>query len=446
MPSFTVPLLAAALAPFAIFLALRRPLLFPLGLYVMLVPFDPLLGQNGATLTRGVALISAGALLFHIILRRQLLVPPRGWMMWAVFVLWAALMSLFSIEPASTLLSFGQVLQLFLFYTVLAVYPVRRDELRWLGTIVVASGVGVAGYGVSLYLQGTRFDADRLTLNNGAGAYLDPNHLGAALLLPIALAVGTLIETRNALLRIAAGVSVTVMGAALFMTGSRGALIALAVMLLYIAWQTRYRLRILALFSLLGALSLAVPTIWARFADPTQGAGSGRLYIWNAAFRGLHQFWLTGSGLGTFPVVYNRELLSIYQQVFQGWSRPAHNVFLSSAVELGLVGAAVLVYAWWRTWADARGNVVIEAAIIGVAVASCFLDTLLFKYLWLAFTMSALVKNAAEPHLLRGNVRTSELADRRTAGRYDAYRRRLGRRFSMRGQPKYPAPAATAPE
>jgi O-antigen ligase len=194
-----------------------------------------------------------------------------------------------------------------------------------------------------------------------------------------------------------------------------------------------------------------VPTIWSRFTDPTQAAGSGRLYIWNAAFKGIHQYWLTGSGLGTFPAVYNRELLSIYQQVFQGWSRPAHNVFLSTAVELGILGAALLIYAWWRSWADARGNVVIEAALVSLAVASCFLDTLLFKYLWLAFTMSALAKNAAEPHMLRGKVRNSDLAGRRTAGRYAPYQRQLARRWFMRraqltGVQQHPAPTVIAPE
>jgi putative inorganic carbon (HCO3(-)) transporter len=428
MLNFAFQLIALALAPFGIFLALKRPLLFPLGLYVMLVPFDPLLGQGGATITRGVALLSAAALIFHIIAHRRLLAPPKSWVAWAAFVLWAALTALVTIDPANTLLSFTQLIQLFLFYTVLAVYPVRRDELRTLAVIVVASGVTVAGYGFYLYLQGTRFAADRLTLTDGTGAYIDPNHLGAALLLPIALAVGTFIETKNILLRFAAGASLTIMAFGLFLTGSRGALVALAIMMVYIGWQTRYRLQILALLSIFGLLSLMVPTIWTRFADPTQGAGSGRLFIWNAAFRGFSQFWLTGAGLGSFPAVYNRELLSIYQQVFQGWSRPAHNILLGIAIELGLLGVTLLVYAWWRSWADARGNVVIEAAIIALLVASLFLDTLLFKYLWLAFSMAALVKNAADPRFLRGTHQVSAPNRAALMPRRIAAWRRLGSR------------------
>jgi hypothetical protein len=79
------------------------------------------------------------------------------------------------------------------------------------------------------------------------------------------------------------------------------------------------------------------------------------------------------------------------------------------------------------------------------------LDTLLFKYLWLAFTMAALAKNAAEPHMLRGKVRNSDLAQHRTAGRNAAYQRQLARRWFMRrphlsDAPQHPAPTVIAPE
>jgi O-antigen ligase len=179
-------------------------------------------------------------------------------------------------------------------------------------------------------------------------------------------------------------------------------LIALAVMLLYIAWRTRYRFQILAIMTLAGVGSLLQPTMWDRFADKGLGAGSGRLYIWDAGRLALKAHWLGGAGLGAFPAAYNHELLAMYQPIFQGWSRPAHNAVLSAAVELGLLGALLLIFAWWRSWQDARGNTVIEAAIVGLAVAAMFLDVMLFKYIWLALSMAVLVKNAAEPRFLRG--------------------------------------------
>jgi O-antigen ligase len=234
---------------------------------------------------------------------------------------------------------------------------------------------------------------------------LDPNHLAACLLLPIALAVGTFLETRDLRLRFACVPAAMSMIATLFLTGSRGALIALGIMFLYLAWKTRYRFQILAIMSFAGLASLFLPTVWDRFADKDLGGGSGRLFIWDVAKYALKDHWLIGAGIGAFPTAYNRGLFAIYQPVFQGWSRPAHNAFLSAAVEVGIIGGLVHAYGWWQSWSDSRGNVVIEASIVGLAIASLFLDVLVIKYIWLAFSMAVLAKNAAEPHFLRGKNR-----------------------------------------
>ena len=46
MPSFAIPLIVIGLAPFGLYLALKRPLLFPVGVYVMMVPFERTLGHH----------------------------------------------------------------------------------------------------------------------------------------------------------------------------------------------------------------------------------------------------------------------------------------------------------------------------------------------------------------------------------------------------------------
>ncbi len=254
---------------------------------------------------------------------------------------------------------------------------------------------------------------------------LDPNHVAASLLMPIALTVGALLGMRDVRVRFLALLSLVTMLATVFLTGSRGGLIALAAMMLYIALRTRYRIQILALMAFGGVASLLVPTVWDRFADKGLQGGSGRLFIWDVGKLAFKDHWLSGAGIGAFPAAYNHELLATFQPVFQGWSRPAHNALLSAAVELGILGAALLVFAWWRTWQDSRGNVVIEAAIFGLAIAAWFLDVLVFKYIWLAFGMAALVKNAAEPHFLRGGPRqTKSVRQDRLFARFAAVRRR----------------------
>jgi putative inorganic carbon (HCO3(-)) transporter len=399
MPTLALTLIVISLAPFALYLALKRPLIFPFGLYLMMVPFDGVIGATKVTAI--VAGVTGFVLLFNMILTRRVLAPPKSWTGWALYTLLASLTALWTIDSNSTIAAIVTLLQLFVFFTILAVYPAEREDVRIVGGMIVASGTFISMVGLFGYAQGFRTQEDRLSVALN-GLLIDPNHIAAALLLPMALAVGTLVETRNLWLRLGSAVGAMIMVTALFLTGSRGGLIALAIMLLYLAWKTRYRLQILALMGLAGVASLLQPTVWDRFADKGLGAGSGRLFIWNAGGLALKDHWLTGAGLGAFPAAYNHELLAMYQPVFQGWSRPAHNAVLSAAVELGIFGAALLLYACWRTWNDARGNAVIEAALVGLAVASLFLDVMLFKYIWLALSMAMLVKNAAEPKFLRG--------------------------------------------
>jgi O-antigen ligase len=407
MPTLALTLIAISLAPFALYLALKRPLIFPFGLYLMMIPFDGVIGATKVTMI--VALVTGATLVFNMLLTGRVLAPPKSWTGWTLYTLLACLTALWTIDSLNTINAVVTLLQLFVFFTILCIYPAERDDLRFAGGLIVASGTFVSLFGLASYAQGFRTQEDRLsvTLN---GLLIDPNHIAAGLLLPLALAVGTLVETKNLWLRLGCAISSVIMLSALFLTGSRGGLIALAVMLLYLAWKTRYRLQILALMGLGGVASLLQPTVWDRFADKGLGAGSGRLFIWNAGGSALKDHWLTGAGLGAFPAAYNHELLAMYQPVFQGWSRPAHNAVLSAAVELGVFGALLLLYAFWRTWNDARGNVIIEAGLVGLAVASMFLDVMLFKYIWLALSMAALVKNAAEPKYLRGMRRQPRAA------------------------------------
>jgi hypothetical protein len=429
-------LVAAGLAPFAIYFALKRPTVFPLGLYVMLVPFDAILGasNNGGTLTRIVAIASALALLFHMITSRRVYAPPKSWISWAVLTLWVALTALWTIDSTRTALMLGMFVQLFFFFTVLNVYPFDRRDVRLLAAITALSGTVAAAYGLYMYFQHGVL-LGRMSISNGSNEWLDPNHLAASLLLPLAFSIGALFETKSVRLRIAAAIAAVTMINGILLTGSRGGLVAFVLMLLVIAWRTRYRVQILGFFAATGVLSLLSPTVWQRFTDPTQGSGSGRLFIWNTATRALKEFWLTGSGFGSFQTVYDREILAIYQSTFQGWSRPAHNAVISAAVEIGLLGAAMLLYAWWRSWRDARGNVVIEAAIIALFVVSLFLDVILFKYLWLAFSFAAMAKNAADPHYLVGNKRCSGPANRGVfVTPLPSQRRRLAKRVPVKSR------------
>lgn len=400
-------LLAAAICvPLALLFALRAPLIVPFGVYVALIPFDNVLGNNGATLVRGLGIISALAIVFRIALLQSAVAPPRAWYYWTALIGWMATTALWTIDSALTITAFGQIFQLFLLYTLLSIYPVTPKEFGHLVTVVILSGIGSSFYGLYQFAQGNRLK-ERLSITNDTGLTVDPNHYAAALILPICLALVIALARGRAWGRFFALTALLIMATGLLLAGSRGAFISLGILLVYIAWRSRRRLQIVAMGAVALGISLLYPTVWQRFSDPTQGMGAGRVYIWNIGFKALHDHWLIGAGVGAFSTAYNKVFLSGYQAVFQGWSRPSHNVLIGSAVELGLFGAILLVLAWYNTWLDTRAvpqrvagmpvRLGIEAAIFALFFASMFIDTLAFKYLWLAFTMATLAHNAAMP-------------------------------------------------
>jgi O-antigen ligase len=146
--------------------------------------------------------------------------------------------------------------------------------------------------------------------------------------------------------------------------------------------------------------------VWLRFADPTQGDGNGRFAIWQIGWDAFRTHWLTGSGAGDFRDAYTAAFLKAYQM---GESPPmvqdAHNMIVSTSVELGLIGLILLFAAWFfqfRTVSTiARSSrlfdlrLAAEAGTIGLCFTALTVDILYFKYLWIGFMIAALIRNAS---------------------------------------------------
>ncbi|HID23604.1 MAG TPA: O-antigen ligase domain-containing protein, partial [Planctomycetaceae bacterium] len=72
-----------------------------------------------------------------------------------------------------------------------------------------------------------------------------------------------------------------------------------------------------------------------------QKAGAGRLDNWSDALKLVPDFWLTGTGLGTYRFVY-----TIHEQrACEVWFYHAENQFIETLIELGVLGLGLLVAA-----------------------------------------------------------------------------------------------------
>jgi O-antigen ligase len=210
--------------------------------------------------------------------------------------------------------------------------------------------------------------------------------------------------------RIVWGALFALMAASVLLSGSRGAFLAAAAIIVYVGVRLRKYVNLAAIVATGAGLVLLIPTTLRRFTDPTQGQGSGRTDIWKVGWQAFHGYWLAGAGFAAFPDAYDLSLLNAGQHAFQGWSRVGHNLIVQTAVELGIVGLVVVLFAWWTSFRQNRTigrdhpnfaqRVAVEACILGLFCDAMTLDLLWYKYFWLALSLAVLLANANRPRLL----------------------------------------------
>ncbi len=108
-----------------------------------------------------------------------------------------------------------------------------------------------------------------------------------------------------------------------------------------------------------------------------------------------------GAGFYNFADAYDSKYLAVYQQYQAGWHRVAHNIVLQTLVELGVVGAIILVVALYYQFTLVNDigpdddlydyRLMTQAGMIAVLVAALFIDLVIYKYLWFLFATMAQV-------------------------------------------------------
>jgi O-antigen ligase len=398
--------LAVAAAPVLIYLAIKRPFIFPFGLYAVLVPFNHLSFVEGlGTMTKLAGILASAALIFYVVRTKRWVRPPRVLFAWLAFVTWICASVLWAVNPDGSLYVIGILLQLFALFAVTSIVEVSPRELRIVLALIALGGIAAAAYGGKLFLAGAQTESNRLFLQSAVqGQSVDPNHFSASLLLPIALVLVYALHAPGVFRKLAAFAGLGVLLLGVYASGSRGALVATAAIMVATFWRTRRWLELAFVTVASVVLSLAVKTsIWTRFSvDPS---GSGRTSIWVIGAHAFAQRPLFGWGIYNFADAYDQWVLRLYTPIFTKWGRAPHDFVLMTAVELGIVGLALLA---WVIVAQARTmrhidpqdelyavRVALESAMVGILVVSFFLDTLYWKYTWLVFTAVVLARSAS---------------------------------------------------
>jgi O-antigen ligase len=377
------------------------PVAMLIGLYALLAPADALLlVGGGVTLTRLASLLAIAGLTLAFIGDRSVRAVPRFALAWFAVLVWMIASVLWATDQSMALHKLEQIgLAMLVFGLVVMVRSTRIDLRVVIAASVLSSSV-IAAYALIVHPVEARLGADRVVLKTATGR-ADPNDLAAALILAFALCVSAATSNEVRGWRAAGAIASGLLFAGILATGSRGGLIAALLVVIWIALRARRRIAA-ALFVIgAGAFSVLQGDVWERFVGDQTGAG--RTDIWKVGLAAFRQHWAIGSGIGTFPDAYNSVYLSVPHHFYINWSRPAHDLLVQSFTELGIVGGALVLTAWWLQFRQLAGigradpdlwlRVGLEAATLGYFAAALFIDVLDVKQTWMIPILIAAVAN-----------------------------------------------------
>jgi exopolysaccharide production protein ExoQ len=399
--------LMAVLGPVALYYALVAPIIFPFSLFVLLIPFDNLLQLPAfGTLTKLFAAVSAAAIIVWLLRTRKYVIPSRPLLFWGAYACFQILSISWALDSQLTAQRLLTPIELFALYAAISFLPIDAKMMR---VVIGASiaGAAIAGaYGYHVFHSGNNIaGGGRLFLANDQ-TLIDPNHFAAALISPFGLGLTAFVSTRSNIVRVLSIMAIGAMALGFAVASSRGALIGMAIMFVYMVCRSPKRLLLGGMGVAGMACGLAVyGRVLQRFANAASTGGAGRSGIWHVGFAAFKDHWLNGAGYGNFPVAYDQAFLRVSESYYTQWHRDPHNIIIGTSVEVGIIGLGLMLMGWFVQFRALRFigpdhrlfqlRIAIEGSILGLFVSGMFLDIMTQKYLWIIFIISTLVHNLA---------------------------------------------------
>ncbi len=138
---------------------------------------------------------------------------------------------------------------------------------------------------------------------------------------------------------------------ALFYTKSYGGFLGFSLgVFTLLFWQENKRKKIISiiLFIILGLSGVSILSTQAKFKNiinfTERNSLTTRLQIWEISTEVLKNNLIFGVGLGNFQKPYRKMAFTMYQPPLEWDVVKAHNLFLNTLLEMGIIGLSVLLY------------------------------------------------------------------------------------------------------
>lgn len=269
------------------------------------------------------------------------------------FAGWCGLTFFWSVSPFVTVIAWGTLCLLPLWFVIFALMPVTMAQAMLVLRLAVAAGVALALWAFAQYFVFTSFLDEHGTI---AYPFADPNNYAALLNIGVFVALGLMFHTAHKGEKRLQALAAFLMLAAMMMIGSRGAVIVFCAVLALFFGLARGRggfsFKFLLALIAVAVLALAATMLFnddrvtsirrlGYFLADSDKSGDARLMIWSSTRALIQQFPWGGAGLGSFFLLYPgvRAPLEIYSSGLMAHADP-----LQFWAEAGLP-AVILLYA-----------------------------------------------------------------------------------------------------
>ncbi len=334
-----------------------------------------------------------------------------------VFVLWMNLTTPFAMFPNAAWNQYMKVMKIMLMTFVLMMVVHKREDIQKLIWVLVIS---LGFYGVKGGIFTIRSGGnDRVW--GPVGTFIgDNNALALALIMTIPLMYYLMHDLRRRWMRHAMLAAMALSGLAALGSYSRGGLLAIVAMLLFMWGKSRHKMAGAAMLVLLVPLALLfMPDQWGARMDTigeyqADQSAMGRINAWHMGFNMARDRFL-GGGFATYEplafALYAPNPAAVHA---------AHSIYFQVLTEHGFGGLAIYLLLGWLTWRSAaiivhraRGHAeldwaarlaaMIQASLIGFGVGGAFLSLLYWDVPY--YLMAAVIATRAQVSLHLGPER-----------------------------------------
>lgn len=257
----------------------------------------------------------------------------------------------------------GKLLSYVIFFFCIAGWAGTRDRIASIIKTVLVSTIGVALFGFYQAWEGGFTDfyfrlypameevfAAQAGWSGRITSFLfHYNSLAGYLSVVIAFALGVAVLGKKAWTRWLGMACLSTSGAALYLTGSRGGMVACGVLLLFSLLFLTPRRTTLAVILGSAVLAAAIATPLAlsagaeaqRLQTVDEFTQTSRLALWGAAGMIFMQHPVMGAGFGTFRFDFHQYVPGIKDDL------DAHSLYLQTLAETGVIGFIVFFVSMW---------------------------------------------------------------------------------------------------